>query len=320
MTEIGPLRGRAPRDHRRTLDAVFWITRAGPPWPDLPEQLGNWNSMHPQYRRWTATGLWDLLDALGMAGRQCRADPGMLPSRAPVASPECSRSTRACSVTACRWRRVTLCSGTGTGASPLAWPRTRLMRLVPPPGLEPTLQSQQADRVGSRLFMKSLKQLAWPRLGLKPVTAPSPPQADPDDADHAWPSPSACWCSDAVRRPDRNSSNVGAVGASPGIGISTMARPCRIRGVLPAIARMVRASRPIDPQSRDRTQRLMTEIRHCAAGAPRDWHGRRTLDAECFGSPDGRPSVAGPAASSLAIGTRSCPSPSARYAPPGPPP
>ena len=69
VIERGALRGRPPRDHRRTLDAIFWIARTGAPWRDLPEELGNWNSVHRQYRRWTASGLWDLmLDALAEGG------------------------------------------------------------------------------------------------------------------------------------------------------------------------------------------------------------------------------------------------------------
>jgi transposase len=61
--------GRPPLDHRRTLDAVFWVTRTGAPWRDLPEELGNWNSVHKQFRRWTASGLWDLmLEALAEGG------------------------------------------------------------------------------------------------------------------------------------------------------------------------------------------------------------------------------------------------------------
>jgi transposase len=69
VIETGPLRGRPARDHRRTLDAIFWIARTGAPWRDLPDELGNWNSVHRQYRRWTASGLWDLmLDALAEGG------------------------------------------------------------------------------------------------------------------------------------------------------------------------------------------------------------------------------------------------------------
>ena len=46
VTETGRLRGRPPADHRGVLDAIFWITRPGAPWRDLPEELGNWNSVH----------------------------------------------------------------------------------------------------------------------------------------------------------------------------------------------------------------------------------------------------------------------------------
>lgn len=69
VIETGPLRGRPPTDHRRVLDAIFWIARTGAPWRDLPTELGNWNSVHRQFRRWTASGLWDvLLQALADSG------------------------------------------------------------------------------------------------------------------------------------------------------------------------------------------------------------------------------------------------------------
>ena len=61
VIEGGPLRGRPPQDHRRVLDAIFWIMRTGAPWRDLPEELGHWNSVHRQFRRWTASGLWDVM-------------------------------------------------------------------------------------------------------------------------------------------------------------------------------------------------------------------------------------------------------------------
>ena len=44
--------GRPPRNHRRVLDAVFWLMRTGAPWRDLPEEFGNWNSIFRQFRRW----------------------------------------------------------------------------------------------------------------------------------------------------------------------------------------------------------------------------------------------------------------------------
>jgi transposase len=69
VIESGAQGGRPPTDHRRVLDAIFWITRAGAPWRDLPDALGNWNSVHRQFRRWTASGLWDvMLEALSVGG------------------------------------------------------------------------------------------------------------------------------------------------------------------------------------------------------------------------------------------------------------
>lgn len=69
VIESGARGGRPPVDHRRMLDAIFWITRTGAPRRDLPDALGNWNSLHRQFRRWTASGLWDvMLDALSAGG------------------------------------------------------------------------------------------------------------------------------------------------------------------------------------------------------------------------------------------------------------
>ena len=67
----GVMGGRPPGDHRRVLDAIFWIARTGAPWRDLPSELGLWNSVHRQFRRWTASGLWDvLLQALADGGSE----------------------------------------------------------------------------------------------------------------------------------------------------------------------------------------------------------------------------------------------------------
>jgi transposase len=62
-------RGRPARNHRRVLDAVFWMMRTGAPWRDLPEEFGEWNSIWRQFRRWADSGIWDvILEAL--AGSQ----------------------------------------------------------------------------------------------------------------------------------------------------------------------------------------------------------------------------------------------------------
>ena len=69
VIERGPKRGRPPSDHRRVLDAVFWIARTGSPWRDLPDELGRWASVYKQFLRWTRSGLWDvLLEALAGSG------------------------------------------------------------------------------------------------------------------------------------------------------------------------------------------------------------------------------------------------------------
>jgi transposase len=61
--------GRLPQDHRKVLDGIFWITRTGSPWRDLPDEFGNWNSIHRQYRRWTEAGVWDVMLA-ALAGSE----------------------------------------------------------------------------------------------------------------------------------------------------------------------------------------------------------------------------------------------------------
>lgn len=60
--------GRKPTNHRRVLDGIFWIARAGAPWRDLPEEFGKWSSVYRQFRRWTLAGLWEeILDMLDHA-------------------------------------------------------------------------------------------------------------------------------------------------------------------------------------------------------------------------------------------------------------
>jgi transposase len=69
LIERGPKRGRPPGDHRRVLDGVFWIARTGAPWRDLPEFFGKWGSVYRQFRRWSVSGVWDvLLEALNESG------------------------------------------------------------------------------------------------------------------------------------------------------------------------------------------------------------------------------------------------------------
>jgi len=67
--------GRKPKNHRIVLDGIFWIARTGAPWRDLPTEFGKWSSVYRQFRRWTLTGLWELImDALN----ESRAVPDAL--------------------------------------------------------------------------------------------------------------------------------------------------------------------------------------------------------------------------------------------------
>ena len=64
-----PRKGRPAQDHRRVLDGIFWINRTGSPWRDLPDYFGKFGSVHRQFRRWSESGLWDvILEAVNETG------------------------------------------------------------------------------------------------------------------------------------------------------------------------------------------------------------------------------------------------------------
>jgi len=64
-------RGRPPRDHRRTLDAILWIASTRLPWRALPKSLGRPDSAHRALRRWARSGQ---LDAALLATHAARQD------------------------------------------------------------------------------------------------------------------------------------------------------------------------------------------------------------------------------------------------------
>jgi transposase len=43
------------------VDAVIWKFRAGAPWRDLPECVGDWKNAHRRFSRWTERGVWESL-------------------------------------------------------------------------------------------------------------------------------------------------------------------------------------------------------------------------------------------------------------------
>jgi len=47
------------------LNGVFWRTRSGSPWRDLPGEYGNWKTIYNRHRRWSGDGTWvGILDEL----------------------------------------------------------------------------------------------------------------------------------------------------------------------------------------------------------------------------------------------------------------
>lgn len=53
-----PRRGGRWADHRTVLNAVFWRTRTGSPWRDLPGEYGCWKTVYNRHRRWSADGTY----------------------------------------------------------------------------------------------------------------------------------------------------------------------------------------------------------------------------------------------------------------------
>lgn len=51
-------RGGRWADHRAVINGVFWRTRTGSPWRDLPTGYGNWKTVYNRHRRWSGDGTW----------------------------------------------------------------------------------------------------------------------------------------------------------------------------------------------------------------------------------------------------------------------
>ena len=51
---------RGPRtDNRRFVNALLWMARSGARWRDLPEQLGDYQTVKRRYYRWIEMGVLD---------------------------------------------------------------------------------------------------------------------------------------------------------------------------------------------------------------------------------------------------------------------
>ena len=60
-----PRRGGRWADHRTVINGIFFRTRAGCPWRDLPQGFGNWKTVYNRHRRWSLR--WHLGEDPGRA-------------------------------------------------------------------------------------------------------------------------------------------------------------------------------------------------------------------------------------------------------------
>ena len=55
--------GRPWNDHRKTVNAMFWILSTGAPWRDLPTRFGPWQSAYERFNPFRKNGLFDRMVA-----------------------------------------------------------------------------------------------------------------------------------------------------------------------------------------------------------------------------------------------------------------
>lgn len=51
--------GVTARDNRGFVNGVLWVLRSGAHWKDMPEEYGNWKSVHKRFTRWARSGVWE---------------------------------------------------------------------------------------------------------------------------------------------------------------------------------------------------------------------------------------------------------------------
>jgi transposase len=51
--------GVTAKDNRLFINGVLWILRSGAHWKHLPEEYGNWKSVHNRFTRWAKSGIWE---------------------------------------------------------------------------------------------------------------------------------------------------------------------------------------------------------------------------------------------------------------------
>lgn len=52
-------RGGQWKDHRTTLNGMFWVLHTDAQWREMPERYGKWPSVYDRFNRWTRDGTID---------------------------------------------------------------------------------------------------------------------------------------------------------------------------------------------------------------------------------------------------------------------
>lgn len=97
-----PKPGGRPPDHprREIVNAIFYLTRTGIGWREMPHDLPNWSTVYQYYWRWSKSGLWqDVLEHLNEAerlaqGRNARPSAGSLDSQSVKTTEQASAEQR----------------------------------------------------------------------------------------------------------------------------------------------------------------------------------------------------------------------------------
>jgi transposase len=62
---------KAEKDCKSFIEAIYWMTRTGAQWRELPETYGKWNSVFSRFNDWAKKYIWDALLTF------CSGDPDL---------------------------------------------------------------------------------------------------------------------------------------------------------------------------------------------------------------------------------------------------